>query len=149
MLQEIDFSSAKTIVELGAGSGSFTREILKKLRPDAKFIVFEIDEVFIKKLSKLHDPRMIIIKDSAENLSKYLDREADYIVSGIPLSNLSKSVKSGIISASEKNLKKGGLFLQFQYIPESLNFLKKYFPFVKLRFTFLNTPPAFFYVCKK
>jgi phospholipid N-methyltransferase len=149
MLSEIDFNRAQTIVELGAGSGSFTKQILKKMRSDARLIVFEIDDVFIKKLSRIKDPRMELVQDSAEHLSRYLSGEADYIVSGIPLSNLDKKVKEGIIAASQENLSTGGLFLQFQYFPESLHVLKDYFDSVKLRFTLLNTPPAFFYICKK
>lgn len=149
MLLEIDFSKARLVIELGAGSGSFTKEILKKMHPDCRLVVFEIDDVFTEKLSKIKDSRMTLIKDSAVYISKYVEDKADYVVSGIPLSNLDKDTKNKIIAASEEILIPNGLFLQFQYFPESLNVLKSYFPSVKTRFTFLNTPPAFFYVCKK
>lgn len=149
MLSEVDFDKAKLILELGAGNGSFTKQILKKMRPDAKLIVFEIDRVFIENLKKIKDHRVTLVNDSVTNISKYLDnKKAEYIISGIPLSNLEKNIKSDIISASVKSLVPGGVFLQFQYLPESLNFLKNYFREVKLRFTFLNMPPAFFYVCR-
>ncbi len=149
MLDEVDFQTAKIIVELGAGSGSFTKEILKKMRKDAVLYVFEIDEVFYRRLSKIRDERMILIKDSAENVSKYVNRNSDYIISGIPLSNLNDRVKEGIISGAVENLRFGGIFLQFQYLPESLSLLRTFFGSVKMRFTFLNTPPAFFYICRK
>ncbi len=149
MLSEIDFSTALFIVELGAGSGSFTKYILKMMRPDARLLVFEINDAFNKKLFLIKDSRMTLVNDSAVNLLKYLnDEKADHVVSGIPLSNLEKEVKMDIISAARAGLKPGGSFLQFQYLPESLSFLKKYFPSVRLKFTLLNNPPAFFYICR-
>lgn len=150
MLSEVDWNKAKIVVELGAGNGIFTKSILKKMKKDAKLFVFEIDPVFIKKLEKINDDRVVIISESATNIASHLNGEkADYVVSGIPLSNLSKHVKSEIIMSSLNNMVTGGIFLQFQYFPESLSLLKKYFGDVKLRFTLLNTPPAFFYICTK
>lgn len=150
MLSEVDWKKAKVVVELGAGSGTFTRKILKKMSSDAKLFVFEIDQVFVKKLKSIEDNRMIVVSESAVNISDYLDgKKADYIISGIPLSNLDKHVKSEIICSSMKNMVSGGIFLQFQYFPESLSLLKQYFDSVKMKFTFLNTPPAFYYICLK
>ncbi len=150
MLSEVDFDKARIILELGAGSGSFTEEILKRMHPDARLIVFEIDQVFIEKLKKIKDHRITLVHDSVTSISKYLDnKKVEYIISGIPLSNLEKNIKSELISTAVKSLTPGGVFLQFQYFPESLSLLKQYFSDVKLRFTFLNTPPAFFYVCRR
>lgn len=149
MLEEVDWNSVRLIVELGAGSGSFTKEILKKMHPEAKLFVFEIDKVFIKKLSKIDDTRMTLIPDSATNISRYLNGEkAGAIISGIPLSNLDNKTKSEIIKDSVKNMSEDGVFLQFQYFPESYNFLKRHFEDIKVRFTLFNTPPAFFYICR-
>lgn len=150
MLSEINFEKAKVLVEFGAGSGNFTTEILKRMGDDTKFFVFEIDNVFFKKLHKIKDKRMILINDSAVNIEKYLGKEkADYIVSGIPLSNLNIDIKKELISNARKNLDSKGKFLQFQYIPESFILLKKYFPKIDIKFTLFNTPPAFFYICQK
>ncbi len=150
MLDEVDFTKARTIVELGAGSGSFTRHILRKMDKDAKLIVFEINDIFVDKLRKIKDPRITIINDSAVNISVHLrGKKADSIISGIPLSNLPEKIKNDIVQSSSENLEKGGVFLQFQYFPESLKLMKSHFSDVKLRFTLFNTPPAFFYVCRE
>ncbi len=150
MLDEVDFRKAHIIVEFGAGSGSFTREILRRMNNGSKLFVFEINPIFFGNLSKIKDPRFIVINDSAENVLKYVPgRNADYIISGIPLSNLNQESKFQIITSSIKTLKRGGIFLQFQYFPESLPTLRKYFDLVKMKFTFLNTPPAFYYICRK
>ncbi len=119
------------------------------MHPEAKLFVFEIDKVFVKKLSKIDDTRMTLVSDSATNISKYLNGEkAEAVISGIPLSNLDKRTKSEIIKESVKNMTLDAVFLQFQYFPESYNFLKNYFVDIKVRFTLLNTPPAFFYICR-
>ena len=39
MLEKIDFSTAKVIVELGPGTGVFTRRMLQKLSPDGILLV--------------------------------------------------------------------------------------------------------------
>lgn len=149
MLDNISWRDVRVVVELGAGEGSFTREILNRMSFDSKLYVFEIDPVFIKKLSNINDSRMILINGSAIDMSKYLSGVvADCVISGIPLSNIEKDVKKSLIQEIKKILKKDGLFLQFQYFPESYKILKKYFRTVSVRFTLLNTPPAFFYVCR-
>ena len=43
MLERVDWDNANCIAELGAGTGVFTREIVKRAKPDAKILVFEID----------------------------------------------------------------------------------------------------------
>ena len=62
MLQKIDFSTAKVIVELGPGTGVFTRKILQKLSPDGILLVFELNDSFMNQLKKeFKDPRVILI----------------------------------------------------------------------------------------
>ena len=62
MLERIDFSTAKVIVELGPGTGVFTRKILQKLSPDGILLVFELNDSFMNMLKKeFKDPRVILI----------------------------------------------------------------------------------------
>ena len=48
MVDAIDFDVAKCIVELGPGTGSFTKEIMKRKKKRTTFILIEINEVFSK-----------------------------------------------------------------------------------------------------
>ena len=68
MLKPVDFKQAKVIVELGAGDGVLTREILKKMHANARLLCFEINPEFCKILNEIKDKRLILIEDSAENI---------------------------------------------------------------------------------
>ncbi len=150
MVAGIDFAKANVIVELGPGSGIFTREILRKMKPEAKLILLETNHDFCENLATIDDERLVVACDSAMNMQKYLDGGfADYIVSGIPLANLSRENKDELLRISHNTLRSGGGFSQFQYTLESRKDLKKVFGKVKVRFVPLNVPPAFVYYCLK
>src|SRR6476646_11158879 len=51
LTKPIDFRRARTVVELGPGTGAVTNEILKRMRPDAKLFAVDINETFIDHLS--------------------------------------------------------------------------------------------------
>jgi|SRR5690606_4719315 len=153
MLRNIDFSKRKVIVELGPGTGVFTREIIKKMTPDSILLVFEINDTFFQDLSKkISDSRVHLIHDSAvkieEYLSKYDLQEADVVISSLPLAVIDANIRSAILENTKKSLKKGGKFIQFQYSLQSKGLLKKLYKEIKISFTILNFPPAFVYTCR-
>jgi len=152
MLAPIDFEKARVIVELGPGTGIFTKEVLKKLHPDAKLLVFETQKNFCEMIERdIKDSRMILINDSAEKIQEYLQKNglenADYTISSIPFTVRPSQIKNTILSQAVKCLKPGGIFIQFQYSLNAHKLLKSYFKTVKLDFTPMNIPPAFIYKC--
>lgn len=154
LLEDIDFENAKCIVEYGSGTGRVTREILKRARKDAKIICFEINRKFYKYLSSsIKDKRVALINDSAENIKKHLKKlgieKADYIVSGLPFSNLSDRKKCIIIEETKNTLKSNGKFVVYQFFTKFSKYLHNYFSKISMRFTPLNIPPCFVYVCEK
>lgn len=48
MLDAVDFTIAKVVVELGAGDGAITEHLLKRLQPDARLLIFEVNAAFAK-----------------------------------------------------------------------------------------------------
>jgi phospholipid N-methyltransferase len=50
VLRRIDWGTARVIVEYGAGVGTFTSEILRRMRPDAILIAFETNDDFVRYL---------------------------------------------------------------------------------------------------
>lgn len=152
MITPIDFVRARTIVELGPGTGIFTKEILKRMHPDAKLFVFETQKNFCDLLQKeIQDSRMILINDSAEKIGEYLAQHqlthADYTVSSIPFTVIPSQIKHTILKQAVSCLRPGGLFIQFQYSLNAHKLLKTHFSQVKLDFTPMNIPPAFIYKC--
>jgi phospholipid N-methyltransferase len=145
----VDFSGKKVIVEFGAGNGSVTRMILKKMGPDSILYSFEINPVFMEKLKTINDPRLVLINDSVEDIMKYVNKhEVDYVISCLPLANFNRALKESILGHVKLALKPGNLFIQFQYSLKDRKLLKHFFKKVNLNFTLLNVPPAFVYVCK-
>ena len=154
MLRNIDFKKAKVIIELGPGTGVFTKKILEFMQPDAKLLVFELNDTFFNDLKKeIVDDRMILIHDSAEFIQKYLNEagfmQVDYIVSSLPLAVFPNKLKKNIIDVSYQTLKNQGKYIQFQYSLNSKRILEDQFDSVHLAFTPLNFPPAFVYTCIK
>jgi len=154
MLRNIDFKKAKVIVELGPGTGVFTKKILELMEPDAKLLVFELNDTFYEHLKEeITDQRMILIHDSAEFIQKYLNEagfiHVDYIVSSLPLAVFPSKLKTNIINESYETLKNQGKYIQFQYSLNSKRLLEERFDAVHLAFTPLNFPPAFVYTCIK
>ena len=154
MLQNINFHSAQVLIELGPGTGVFTDKILKKMRPDAKLLVFELNDNFYNSLkNRITDSRVILIHDSAEMIEKYLTEnnlmEADVVISSLPLANFPSELRDAILHVSHKTLKDSGVYIQFQYSLQSKKNIQKVFPLVSIKFTPLNFPPAFVYTCKK
>jgi len=154
MLENVDFNEAKVIIEIGPGTGVFTRRILKKLNPDTRLLVFELNQDFYTTLKdEIIDERCIFINDSAEFLHKYLQlnnlEKVDYIISSLPLSNIPIRIVLKILHTSKNVLTSNGKFIQFQYSLNQKKALEHVFTKVSIDFTTWNIPPAFIYTCSK
>jgi phospholipid N-methyltransferase len=152
VLEFVDWQRARVIVEYGPGVGTFTAEILQRMRSDATLVVIETNVDFVKFLGHgLPDRRLVVEHDSAENVQQILARRglsrADYVVSGIPLGSMPRSLQSAITTASRKALDPGGEFLVYQFTSRVLPVLRDTFRNVRRGFEFRNLPPAQFFVC--
>ncbi len=142
----------RCILELGAGNGCVTKEILKKIDKNCILLSFEINKNLTKKY-KFKNKNLVVINDDVENMKKYLIKynikKIDCIVSSLPLAQIKKRKVLRILINANKYLKNEGLYIQYQYSLISLKKLKSVFKEVDIGFTLLNMPPAFVYVCKK
>ena len=156
ILNNIDFSNSKCIVEYGTGTGVFTKEIIKRKSKDTVFISFEFDDTLYNDFGKMlnsAEENVYVVKDNAENVLNYLSKlnigSADYIISGLPFTVIPKEISKKILENSLLALKPGGEFRAFQYSLYFLSTFKKLFKNVKIGFQPLNIPPAFIYYCRK
>ena len=152
MLDQVNWEDARVIVEYGPGVGTFTREILKRMRPDAKLVVFETNVEFIDHLREwLTDPRVHLMHESAAKVDKVLAhmglKRADYIVSGLPFRIMPPEVRDAVLQATRDTLHPDGGFLLFQYTRALETPLEHYFGSVHEEFEPLNIPPARLYYC--
>ncbi|HLL38412.1 MAG TPA: methyltransferase domain-containing protein [Rubrobacteraceae bacterium] len=149
MLDMADFARARTVVELGAGTGVYTEEVLKRLHPDARFFAFEVDSDLIATLNeRVEDRRLHVVNDSAENVGAYLDDDkVDIIVSGLPFTSLPEPVKRNIFVEMSRVLSPDGVMVAIQYSTMAQRELKRHFASVRRRVSPVNVPPAFLFRC--
>lgn len=149
MLDMADLHAADLVVELGPGTGVYTREILARLRPDARLIAIERDPTLARLLAEHHrDPRLHVVCDSAENAEQHLEgAAAQVVVSGLPLTTLPSDVRERIVGQMVTILAPGGTNLVLQYSTMMRGQLEAAFPHVRRRFTPWNVPPALLFAC--
>jgi phospholipid N-methyltransferase len=150
MLDMAALERARTVVEMGAGTGPHTRAILERLSPEARFLAFEIDPVLAGGLAQsVQDPRLEVIAGSAEEMDTHLGGvQADVIVSAIPFTSLPEAVRRNLLDAARDNLAADGTFLVLQYSPFMQRQLERSFGSVERRIQPLNVPPAFLFACR-
>jgi phospholipid N-methyltransferase len=149
MLDMGDVRSADLVVELGAGTGSQTGEILARMGPDARLVALEIDPRLARLLEeRFDDPRLQVVCDSAENLAQHLAGEkADVLVCALPFTSLEPRLRRRILEALPDALGQDGVALVIQYSPLIQSELRRLFPSVRRRISPLNVPPAFLFAC--
>jgi phospholipid N-methyltransferase len=149
MLDMGDVPGARLVVELGAGTGSQTGEILARLGPDAKLIALEIDEGLAELLrGRYDDPRLQVVCGSAADLDEHLGADrADVIVCALPFTSLDAGLRRRILESLPKALAAGGVALVIQYSPLIQSELRRLFPTVRRRISPMNVPPAFLFAC--
>ncbi|MDQ4072121.1 MAG: methyltransferase domain-containing protein [Actinomycetota bacterium] len=141
---------ARWVVELGAGTGVYTRAILERIGSDARVLAFEVDPELSSALaSELRDPRLRVINDSAAEVARHLDgATAEVIVSAVPFTSLPAPERRQILHAAREVLGPEGVLLVLQYSPLIERELRQTFTEVRRRLSPLNVPPAFLFACQ-
>lgn len=143
------------VVEYGPGDGVMTKEILRRMPKDGELIVVETNPKFLKVLKKIEDPRLEIIKGTAQEVSRDLKNSyhasVNLVLSSIPFSILKSFEREDIVSNTFNMLEDSGKFIVFQYSPLMLNLLKKYFGTrtINTQFELRNLPPCFIMSAQK
>jgi phospholipid N-methyltransferase len=140
------------IVEYGPGVGTFTGEILRRMRSDTHLVAIETNRDFVRLLQRtLPDPRLHVVHDSAAEVQAVLTRLAlpapRYIISGIPLGSMPDAVRTDIAVKSRAALEPGGAFLVYQFTARVLPTLQRTFGDVRRGFERRNFPPAQLFLC--
>lgn len=109
---------ARTVVELGPGTGGTTRALLRAMGPQAKLLAVEINPDFVRILRALRDPRLLVHAGSATELPAILAEHRlpapDVVVSGIPFSTMPAAVGRAILESVWEALPPGGAFVAYQ-----------------------------------
>ncbi len=153
MLHLSAIRSAINIVEIGAGTGVITHEILDQSNQNAKVIVIETNEIFCEQLEEIPDERLKVYNRSATDLRYILTKEgidkADCIISSLPLAMIPEQPKIEIMEAIHNSMHEHTLYVQYQYSLASYQLLQTHFSSTKVDFVLFNLPPAFVYTSTK
>jgi phosphatidylethanolamine/phosphatidyl-N-methylethanolamine N-methyltransferase len=105
------------VLELGGGTGVFTRAILATGLPADKLEVVEINPAFARGLRR-HFPGVSILEVPAQAVSASAagaPGEYQTVVSGLPLLAMDQSMHAAILCEAFAMLAPGGSFVQFTY----------------------------------
>jgi phospholipid N-methyltransferase len=166
LTRPIDFRCARTVVELGPGTGAVTKEILKHLRPDGKLFAIDINPIFIAHLrATCDDPRLVLLRGSATDLvsllAQYDISSVDAVVSSLGLTGMEHRSRMFILRQIGACLAPHGTMTQYQYaghfeIPKlrlggfnEERFLRRFFADVSVGHVIRNLPPALVFTCRK
>jgi len=143
-------AEARFVVELGAGTGPYTREILRRLGPQGRLLSFEIDPALAAALAQSSsDPRLTVVADSAANLEAHLEgQRPEVIVSALPFTSLPSTLRGEILAVARRVLAADGVMLVLQYSPLMQRNLERTFGSVERCLSPRNVPPAVLFACR-
>jgi len=154
VLRRVHWDKAKVIVEYGPGVGTFTREILKRMRPDALLLAIESNGSFAEYLrNAIADARLRVWHGSAAEVLTFLSElrieHADYVISGIPFSTLLPGSRRIILRNTWRALGPEGVLLVYQFSGAVLKHLEGVFGPVECDREMLNVLPAKIFSARK
>ena len=148
-----DVSSARTIVELGPGTGGTTRAILHAMNRDARLLSIEINLHFHALVSGIKDDRLTVHLGSARTLADTLSRYGmgapDVLISGIPFSTMSDDAGTEILEKVFSVLAPGGRFVAYQVSKRVCTLCRPLAGPGKMEVQLLNIPPQRVYSWQK
>lgn len=151
VIHGIDFEAAKVVVELGAGTGPITHELMKRVKTQTRCVIVEQDPDFCSRLRQKF-PTADIVEGDAAHIDQILAdrgiRQVDHVLSGLPLPSFPAALRDSIIASSTKWLSAAGTFRQLTNMPWIYRGLyREYFHAVSFKLVPLNLPPGGVYVC--
>jgi phosphatidylethanolamine/phosphatidyl-N-methylethanolamine N-methyltransferase len=161
MVDWFDWSTARSVVEYGPGTGVFTEQIVPRLNRNAKFFAIERDADLVAVIQhKL--PEVKVIQDSVANVVQHCREmeidQIDAVVCGLPWASFPEKLQRICMDSMLEVLRPGGQFATFAYwqglmLPAGQRFkrrLSECFTTVETSSTvWRNLPPAFIYRCTR
>ncbi len=109
------------VFEAGPGTGVATREVLKRLLPKDRFVIYEANAKFVEFLAKKFEPggEFAQWKEQVELVEGYAqdchETDFDHAVCGIPFTNFDAPTVESILTSLMDRLKPGGSLSFFEY----------------------------------
>ena len=108
------------VIELGPGTGVFTRALLERGLPGHRLVLVETDPVLASTLAQRY-PHARVLRMDAARLGRssplFGDERASAVISGLPLLNMPRHAILAIITGAFSHMRPGAAFYQFTYGP--------------------------------
>jgi phosphatidylethanolamine/phosphatidyl-N-methylethanolamine N-methyltransferase len=148
----IDWSNTKCVVELGAGTGPITAELVKAAPPHVQLIINEFDPDFCRVLRQKF-PAADIVEGDARRLGEVLVErgitQVDHVLSGLPLTHFPPGDRDVVLDQVGQVLSPDGEFRQLTTAPWLYRRLyRRYFREVSFKLVVRNFPPGGVYYCR-
>jgi phosphatidylethanolamine/phosphatidyl-N-methylethanolamine N-methyltransferase len=118
MVETLAPQEKDTIVEIGPGTGPFTRALLDAGVAPSRLILVEFDPEFVRHLRQRF-PGVTVVQGDASHLPQLLKEqghdEVPKILSGLPLRSMPEGVRVAISRAMATSLARQGTLVQFSY----------------------------------
>jgi phospholipid N-methyltransferase len=152
ILRGIDWANTKAVVELGAGTGPITAELVKVVPPQVRVVVNEFLPDFCAALREKF-PGLDVAEGDARRLTDMLAERnlsrVDYVLSGLPLTHFAPADRDAVIDQCGRLLGPAGEFRQLTTAPWVYRGLyRRYFREVTFRLVVWNLPPGGVYYCR-
>ena len=136
------------MVELGPGTGSFTRELHDRLPKDCKVLVIELDPGYVLRLKEQYGDRFEIVQASAHELDDLVRErgwpKVDLIVSGLPFT-LPPRGPQVLVGRPASRTDQGTTYRWFTYMPPIMKRYYRQFDLHLVRRVWANLPPMWIY----
>lgn len=153
ILEVAAIACAKTIVELGSGTGNTTRAILRAMPADARLLSIEINPHLHALVSCIEDERLIAHLGNALELEKIISRYGlsapEVIISGIPFSTMNDGEGSRLIAMISSLLAPCGRFVAYQVSTRVACLCRPLLGPGRMTVELLNIPPMRIYRWEK
>jgi phospholipid N-methyltransferase len=153
MIGCVDFGKAPTIVELGAGTGAITSEMIRRSGPENRILIIDLNPEsvsLLKERLRSYSNVEVLLAD-ARSLREILRtrniQSVEAIFSSLPYASLGAEITKDILTNIAGILAPEGHFVAFQYTPLHRNLFESHFSIRSAKIELRNLPPAIVYDC--
>lgn len=148
ILDEIAGFSSGRILELGAGRGEITEQLLQLPGFDpAKFTALELNPDFCQLLAEKR-PELNIRNANAVDFPQFIDEKQDLIISSIPISFLPPPSQLSLLHGIQQHLNPGGKAIILFHAVWLIPTIRRRLSGARIRF-FWHLPPYFLSLYQK
>lgn len=145
VVQAARLDIAKTVVEIGSGTGGTTQALLSAMGDSSRLLAIESTAEFVPVLKQLDDPRLTVVHGCASNLVDEVRRHGfeapDAVISGVPFSTLPEHLARRIVADVHGALRAQGRFVAYQLSERVSDYAGPLFGQPRIEQELRNIPP--------